>query len=72
MAEGKKVVGTAGTTPVAAGAAPLPRPPISNEGRDEIMQDGILARMKPDKNYSQRPQRLPATHGSRQLARHSQ
>ena len=58
----KKVVRTAGTTPVAAVAAPLPRRPLSNEERHEIMRYGILARMKPNKNYGETAARLCQLH----------
>ena len=48
--------------PVAAVAPPLPRRPLSNEEKHEIMRDGILARMRPDKNYGEIAARLCQLH----------
>ena len=48
--------------PVAAVALPLPRRPLSNEERHEIVRDGILDRMRPDENYGETAARLCQLH----------
>ena len=53
---------TAGKTPVAAVATPLPRRPATNEERHYIMRDGIQARMKPDKSCNDTAARLCQLH----------
>ena len=58
----ENVVRTAGRTPVAAVATPLPRRPTSNEERHYIMRDGIQARMKPDKSCNDTAARLCQLH----------